>query len=108
MNEQILNAIETLSNNVEKGLKDLNKRIDTLEKRFDRLEANTNKRFDEVNVRFDHVDNSLERIEENEPKEIIAMLRVMQNNLDFEKKYTARRLNEINNQVYEIEKRLEN
>ncbi|MBG9915124.1 hypothetical protein ABD67_09410 [Bacillus sonorensis] len=71
MDNQVLQAIYEMQKEMKEGFKSVNERLDT-------------------------IDKTLTRIEENEPEEVISMLKLINKNIERDHRYNDKKFSELN------------
>ncbi|MDU0072030.1 MULTISPECIES: hypothetical protein [Bacillus] len=64
--------------------------------------------FKSVNERLDTIDKTLARIEENEPEEIMSMLKLINKNIESDHRYNDKKFSELERRIHALEERLNN
>lgn len=54
------------------------------------------------------IKSTVTKLEENEPEEIMAMLKLIKKDLERELRYTDKRFSEVDRKIYDLEERLNN
>ncbi|WHF25374.1 hypothetical protein QJS65_10990 [Bacillus altitudinis] len=54
------------------------------------------------------IKSTVTKLEENEPEEIMAMLKLIKKDIERELRYTDKRFSEVDRKIYDIEERLNN
>ena len=83
MDNQVLQAIYEMQKEMKEGFKSVNERLDT-------------------------IDKTLTRIEENEPEEVISMIKLINKNIERDHRYNDKKFSELERRIHELEERLNN
>lgn len=83
MDNQVLQAIYEMQKEMKEGFKSVNERLDT-------------------------IDKTLTRIEENEPEEVISMLKLINKNIERDHRYNDKKFSELERRIHDLEERLNN
>ncbi len=82
-------------------IKNVNNKVDGIASDLKSFKEDTKKEFEQINQKLD-------RIEENEPEEIMSMLKLINKNIERDHRYNDKKFSEIERRIHDLEERLNN
>ncbi|WP_047477092.1 hypothetical protein [Bacillus siamensis] len=94
-----------MENNMLQAILDEIKKIDN---KVDGIASELNSFKEDTKKEFEQINQKLDRMEENEPEEIMSMLKLINKNIERDHRYTDKKFSEIERRIHDLEERLNN